>query len=89
MTHVPLDAKVVCTDGPCGKSVTIIANPVTRALTYIVVEDAISDTPVERLVPVVQIDAAPLDEHQRDPLRQRVHHVAVGDEQRRLLADVQ
>lgn len=55
MTHVPLDAKVACTDGPCGTSVTIIANPVTRALTYIVVEDAISDTPVERLVPVEQV----------------------------------
>ena len=52
MTHVPLDAKVVCTDGPCGKSITIIANPITRALSYIVVEDAISDTPVQRLVPV-------------------------------------
>ena len=55
MSHVPLDAKVVCTDGPCGKSVTIIANPVTRALSYIVVEDAISDTPVQRLVPVEQV----------------------------------
>ena len=55
MTHVPLDARVVCTDGPCGTSVTIIGNPITRALSYIVVKDTISDTPVERLVPVEQI----------------------------------
>ena len=59
MTHIPLDAQVVCKDGPCGKSVTIIINPVTEALTYIVVEDAISETPVRRLVPVAQIATQP------------------------------
>jgi hypothetical protein len=52
MTHMPLDAPVVCADGPCGNSITISADPVSEALSYIVVEDAISETPVQRLVPV-------------------------------------
>lgn len=61
MKDVPLDAQVECTDGPCGKSVTIIINPTTRKLTHFVVKDT---EKVERLVPVEQVEATTRDQIQ-------------------------
>jgi hypothetical protein len=52
MRDVPLEARVECADGPCGKSVAIIANPTTRGVTHIVVETRHSEA---RLVPVDQV----------------------------------
>lgn len=54
MIHVPLDAEVLCSDGPCGKSTHAIANPVTRQLTFLVVQSNQKGS-VERLVPVGQV----------------------------------
>jgi uncharacterized membrane protein len=52
---IPLNAKVECADGPCGQSVTVIVNPVTREVTHFVVEDKGLPYPSERLVPVEQV----------------------------------
>lgn len=52
---IPIDAKVQCTDGDCGKSIFVIANPITRAVTHFVVKDRnLPENPV-RLVPVEKI----------------------------------
>jgi hypothetical protein len=51
----PLGAKVNCTDGPVGKSVTVIVNPVTEQVTHVVVEDASAPHPMQRLVPVFHV----------------------------------
>lgn len=52
MINVPLDAKVECTDGMCGESVTVIVNPTTRAVTHFVVRNKSFPHPPERIVPV-------------------------------------
>ena len=36
---VPLNVKVQCTDGECGKTTTIILNPVTTEITHVVISD--------------------------------------------------
>ncbi len=36
---IPLNVKVVCQDGECGKTTTIILNPVTTEVTHVVVKD--------------------------------------------------
>jgi uncharacterized membrane protein/sporulation protein YlmC with PRC-barrel domain len=56
VADIPLEASVECTDGPCGKSVSVIVNPATRKVTYIVVQDKSFLDPDQRLVPVDQID---------------------------------
>ena len=52
---IPMDAKVQCTDGKCGKSTFVIVNPVKRAVTHFVVKyKKLPDNP-DRLVPVEEI----------------------------------
>ena len=51
----PLNAQVECIDGPCGKSITMIVNPTTGTLTYLVIEDKTGRKSVERLVPIEQV----------------------------------
>lgn len=36
---IPLNVKVLCVDGECGKTTTIILNPVTTEVTHVVVKD--------------------------------------------------
>ncbi len=57
---IPIDAKVQCTDGKCGKSTYVIVNPVKRAVTHFVVKDKKLPENPDRLVPVEKIDG-----HQR------------------------
>jgi sporulation protein YlmC with PRC-barrel domain len=48
---IPLQAEVWCSDGPCGKSNSVIINPITEEVTHFVVKER--DFPYdERLVPV-------------------------------------
>jgi sporulation protein YlmC with PRC-barrel domain len=55
MTDIPIKAKVECTDGPCGKSTHIIADPASDKVTHIVIKDKkLPDSP-DRLVPVEKI----------------------------------
>jgi uncharacterized membrane protein len=53
MTHIPIEAKVTCADGVCGKSVAVIVHPIRRRLTHLVV----SDGTAQRLVPMEQVEA--------------------------------
>lgn len=54
MKNIPIGAKVVCTDGPCGQSTHIIVNPITETVTHIVVKEKwIPHT--EYMVPLDQV----------------------------------
>ena len=57
MREVPISAKVECTDGACGETVTVVVDPIARELTHVVVQDTSAPRPVERLVPIVQIQS--------------------------------
>lgn len=54
MIDVPIDAKVTCADGPCGRALTVIVNPVTQKVTHFVVEEKSLEAE-QRLVPVDQV----------------------------------
>lgn len=48
---IPVDAEVTCADGPCGHSIHVIVNPISRQVTHLVVkEQRVPHT--EHLVPV-------------------------------------
>jgi uncharacterized membrane protein len=61
MAEIPIHAKVECSDGPGGESITVIVNPVTSKVTHLVVEDKHAPVPTPRLVPVDQIAATSSD----------------------------
>ncbi len=49
---IPLKARVECTDGPCGESMAVVVDPVTKKMTHFVVHNEEMPAPRERLVPV-------------------------------------
>jgi uncharacterized membrane protein len=55
MKDIPLSANVECLDGLCGESTAVVVNPITRDVTHFVVLDKTSADPVQRLVPIDQI----------------------------------
>jgi uncharacterized membrane protein len=56
MKDVPVDAQVVCADGPCGESITVIVERGTRKVTHFVVKDeTLPRPPYQRMVPVDQV----------------------------------
>jgi len=57
MTQIPIEAKVECADGPCGKSVAVIVHPIQRKVTHVVVDDETT----QRLVPMDQVADASSD----------------------------
>jgi uncharacterized membrane protein len=57
MTQIPIEAKVECVDGPCGKSVAVIVHPIQRKVTHVVVDDKTA----HRLVPMDQVADASSD----------------------------
>jgi sporulation protein YlmC with PRC-barrel domain len=52
---IPINAKVNCADGECGRSIYVIVNPVTQKVTHLVVKEKLAPHS-ERLVPVKWID---------------------------------
>jgi hypothetical protein len=60
MTEVPIQAKVECTDGPCGQCVAAIVNSQSRLVIFYVVADHGLADHAPRLVPVAQVAAADL-----------------------------
>lgn len=52
---IPVNAKVNCTDGECGRSTYVIVNPVTKQVTHLVVKENHSPN-TERMVPVKWIE---------------------------------
>ena len=55
MKEIPINAKVECTDGPCGHSTDLIVNPVQRRITHVVVKDETLPGSSDRLVPVEHV----------------------------------
>jgi sporulation protein YlmC with PRC-barrel domain len=51
---IPVNADVICTDGPCGRSTYVIINPTTWQVTHVVVKEK-GFPYVERLVPLDQV----------------------------------
>jgi sporulation protein YlmC with PRC-barrel domain len=43
MTELQLDAKVICSDGECGKSTAVVVNPVSKEVTHLVVAHEYGD----------------------------------------------
>ena len=55
MTDIPLNTKVQCSDGACGKTTNLIFNPVTHKVTHLALEDkSLGDNPT-RMVPVDKV----------------------------------
>ena len=60
MLDIPLGAKVECMDGECGKSTSIIVNPLGRKVTHFVLENDDFVGHKDRIVPVEKIaDSTP------------------------------
>jgi hypothetical protein len=58
---IPINAKVICTNGPCGRSTYIVLDPIKEDITHFVVEE--SNLPnIERLVPIENIAKSSHDE---------------------------
>ena len=55
MIDLPLDSKILCTDGPCGHLTYAILSPTTDQVTHVVVEDE-QRSHTERLVPFKLIE---------------------------------
>ncbi|MDX1413993.1 MAG: PRC-barrel domain-containing protein [Candidatus Promineifilaceae bacterium] len=55
MNDIPIKANVECSDGHCGKSVSIIINPVNKKITHFVVEDSSLPDYETRLVPIEKV----------------------------------
>lgn len=55
MKDIPLNVKVTCLDGECGKSSHVIINPLNQIITHIVVENDNFRNSRQRLVPVNKI----------------------------------
>lgn len=53
--EIPLEADVLCPDGPAGKSTYVIFNPLTGLITHVVVYDGDFPEETERVVPVDRI----------------------------------
>ncbi len=49
--EIPLNAKVKCTDGVCGRSAYVLINPVINQVTHLVVKENVSPN-AEFIVPV-------------------------------------
>jgi uncharacterized membrane protein/sporulation protein YlmC with PRC-barrel domain len=50
--QIPLNAKVMCTDGLAGESTSVVVNPATKSITHLVVQDKTFPNTLEWLVPV-------------------------------------
>ncbi len=54
MMDIPINAKVICQDGECGKTICVLINPIRKVVTHIVVQEK-GFVGIERLVPIDQI----------------------------------
>ncbi len=62
MTNIPLQAKVQCTDSPCGVSTDVIVNPVTHKVTHFALKDKKLPENPTRLVPIDKVASATHDQ---------------------------
>jgi uncharacterized membrane protein len=76
MQDMPVDAQVVCADGPCGESITVIVERGTRKVTHLVVKDeTLPRPPYQRMVPVDQVVETSHDEIHLRCTREEVGHM--------------
>lgn len=52
---IPLHAKVMCTDGLAGESISVVINPATKNITHLVVQDITFPKIIEWLVPFERV----------------------------------
>jgi sporulation protein YlmC with PRC-barrel domain len=53
--NIPINAKIQCTDGACGRSTNVVVNPIKGTVTHVAIEDkSLPDNPT-RLVPVANV----------------------------------
>jgi hypothetical protein len=57
---IPIEAEVDCSDGHCGRSTSVVVNPVTAQITHLAVKDK-QDPFAEHLVPIDQVVKATPD----------------------------
>lgn len=55
MTEIPLNAKVECTDGGCGRTTDVIVNPVSLEVTHLALRDKSLPKNETRLVPADKV----------------------------------
>ncbi len=55
---IPLNAKVMCTDGLAGESISVVVNPETRSVTHLVVQDKTFPNTMEWLVPIEKVTSS-------------------------------
>ena len=51
---IPINAKVICSDGQCGKCTRVILRPTTEKITHLVISDGVFPE-TEYLVPITQV----------------------------------
>ena len=75
MTDIPMNAKVQCSDGACGKTTDFVGNPVTNQVTHIVLEDkSLGDNPT-RMVPADKVASVTQDQIILSCTRDEVAHM--------------
>ena len=70
--QIPLNAKVMCTDGLAGESISVIVNPETKNVTHLVVQDKTFPNMKEWLVPLEKIASAASKEIELDCTREEL-----------------
>ena len=73
MKDIPLNVKVTCIDGNCGKSSHVIINPLNRTITHIVVQDKDFPESSKRLVAIDRVIAT---DHKSIQLKCTTHELA-------------
>jgi len=56
--QLPLNAKVMCTDGLAGESISVVVNPETKSVTHLVVQDKTFPNKMEWLVPLEKVTSS-------------------------------
>lgn len=62
MINIPVNAKIYCTDGICGKSTHVIIDPIEREVTHFVVQENESGVLIEHLVPIEYVEETTANE---------------------------
>ncbi len=76
---VPINAKVICSDGDCGRSICAILNPVNDGITHVVVREP-NLSNLSRLVPVERIQESDPDVIRLSCSKAELEHMEVFSE---------
>jgi hypothetical protein len=76
---MPLDAQVHCSDGPAGRSICLILDPIGEVVTQVVVYDGGRPIELERVVPVERIAETTHDSIRLDCTREELRELPTFD----------